>query len=66
MHTSARNSPRAIAPSTLRRASLESEPWWMPIGSLSSLASHSSWKMYSARNRVLVKTSVVRLRRIAS
>jgi hypothetical protein len=65
VQTSARSSPRAIAPSTLRRASFDSEPWWIAIGRLSSLASHSSWKMNSARKRVLVKTSVVRLRLIS-
>ena len=29
--------PRAIAASTLRRASTDRLPWWMPIGSVSSL-----------------------------
>jgi hypothetical protein len=66
VQTSARSSPRAIAPSTLRRASFESEPWWIPIGKVSSFTSHRFWKMYSARKRVLVKTSVVRLARICS
>ena len=60
MQTSARSRPSAIAPSTLRRASTPSEPWWMPIGRFSSFAFHSQSKMYSARNRVLVKISVVR------
>jgi len=37
----------------------------MPMGKWSSFTSHSSWKMYSARKRVLVNTSVVRCSRIA-
>ena len=31
----------------------------MPIGRLSSFTSHRCWKMYSVRNRVFVKMSVV-------
>jgi hypothetical protein len=57
--TSPRSLPAAIAASTLRRASTARLPWWMPIGSAWSLTAHKSWKISSARLRVLQKTSVV-------
>ena len=57
--TSPRSLPAAIAASTLRRASTARLPWWMPIGSALSLTAHRSWKISSARLRVLQKTRVV-------
>ena len=59
MATSPRSLPAAIAPSTLRRASTARLPWWMPMGSELSFTAHRSWKISSARLRVLQKTSVV-------
>ncbi len=49
--TSPRSLPAAIADSTLRRASSDSDPWWMPIGRWFSLTDHRSWKINSARLR---------------
>ena len=57
--TSARSLPSAIAASILRRASTARLPWWMPIGSAWSFTAHRSWKISSARLRVLQNTSVV-------
>jgi hypothetical protein len=34
-------------------------PWWMPIGSLIAFTFHRSWKISSARLRVLQKMIVV-------
>ena len=65
MQTRPRSRPDATAASTLRRASIESEPWWMPIGRFWSLTAHRSWKISSARLRVLQKTSVVLCRSIS-
>ena len=45
--------PATIAASTFSRAARASEPWWMPIGRLSSLASQRWWKKISAWARVL-------------
>jgi hypothetical protein len=63
VQTSARSSPRAMAPSTLRRPRRERSVVDAD-GQVSSFASHRCWKIYSARNRVLVKTSVVRFSRM--
>ena len=60
VQTIARSWPAAIAASTRRRCCASREPWWMAIGSASSLSRHSSWKVYSAWRRVFTKTSVVR------
>ena len=60
MATIARSRPPAIAASTLRRASIESDPWWMPIGNVIAFTVHKSWKISSARLRVLQKMIVVR------
>src|ERR1044072_8895696 len=65
VQTRARSRPDATAASTLRRASIDSEPWWIPIGRFSSLTAHRSWKISSARLRVLQKTRVVLWRSIS-
>ena len=66
VQTSARIMPDAMAFSTLRRASRDRLPWWTPMARLSSLISQSFWNVYSARNRVLQKTNVIRFLRICS
>ena len=58
--------PAAIAASTLRRASCARLPWWIPIGRALSFTAHRSWKISSARLRVLQKTRVVLCRSIRS
>ena len=65
VQTRARSRPSAIAFSTLRRASSASEPWWIPIGRCCSLTAHRSWKISSARLRVLQKMRVVLCRSIS-
>ncbi len=66
VQTTAFSSPRAMAPSTLRRCSAARLPWCRAIGRLSSLIFHSSWNANSAWKRVLTKISVVRCRLMIS